>query len=158
SCNAVGLRQATRRCLTHSPPRWRLWTVRWHPARILRQHCTMPPSPPKTAGTQRQRWWPGRAAPGTSGSEVSGITVRARDRQRCCSLRRQRQWGAASVTVGLVVVSHSRALARAAVGLAQEMLHGKQIKIAVAAGLDDTTFGTDAAQIVDAIMAAEQGA
>jgi len=62
------------------------------------------------------------------------------------------------VTVGLVVVSHSRALARAAAALAQEMLHGKQIKIAVAAGLDDTTFGTDAAQIVDAIMAAEQGA
>ena len=54
-------------------------------------------------------------------------------------------------TVGLVVVSHSRALARAAVALAQEMLHGKQIKIAIAAGLDDTTFGTDATQIVDAI-------
>jgi phosphocarrier protein FPr len=60
-------------------------------------------------------------------------------------------------TVGLVVVSHSRALARAAVALAQEMLHGKQIRIAVAAGLDDTTFGTDAAQIVDAITAADQG-
>jgi multiphosphoryl transfer protein len=62
------------------------------------------------------------------------------------------------VTVGLVVVSHSRALARAAVALAQEMLHGKQIRIAVAAGLDETTFGTDAAQIVDAIAAADQGA
>src|SRR5690349_11461274 len=62
------------------------------------------------------------------------------------------------MTVGLVVVSHSRALARAAVALAQEMLHGKQIRIAVAAGLDDTTFGTDAAQIVDAIMSADQGA
>jgi phosphocarrier protein FPr len=62
------------------------------------------------------------------------------------------------VTVGLVVVSHSRPLARAAVALAQEMLHGKQIRIAVAAGLDDTTFGTDAAQIVDAITAADQGA
>jgi multiphosphoryl transfer protein len=62
------------------------------------------------------------------------------------------------VTVGLVVVSHSRALARAAVALAQEMLHGKQIRIAIAAGLDDTTFGTDAAQIVDAITAADQGA
>jgi phosphocarrier protein FPr len=58
----------------------------------------------------------------------------------------------------LVVVSHSRALARAAVALAQEMLHGKQIRIAVAAGLDDTTFGTDAAQIVDAVTAADQGA
>jgi multiphosphoryl transfer protein len=62
------------------------------------------------------------------------------------------------VSVGLVVVSHSRALARAAVALAQEMLHGKQIRIAIAAGLDDTTFGTDAAQIVDAITAADQGA
>jgi multiphosphoryl transfer protein len=62
------------------------------------------------------------------------------------------------VTVGLVVVSHSRALARAAVALAQEMLHGKQIRIAIAAGLDDATFGTDAAQIVDAITAADQGA
>ena len=62
------------------------------------------------------------------------------------------------MTVGLVVVSHSRALARAAVALAQEMLHGKQIRIAVAAGLDDTTFGTDAAQIVDAVAAADQGA
>ncbi len=63
-----------------------------------------------------------------------------------------------TATVGLVVVSHSRALARAAVALAQEMLHGKQIRIAVAAGLDENTFGTDAAQIVDAITAADQGA
>ncbi len=62
------------------------------------------------------------------------------------------------MTVGLVVVSHSRALARAAVALAQEMLHGKQIRIAIAAGLDDATFGTDAAQIVDAIIAADHGA
>jgi multiphosphoryl transfer protein len=62
-----------------------------------------------------------------------------------------------AVTVGLVVVSHSRALARAAVALAQEMLHGKQIRITIAAGLDDTTFGTDAAQIVDAVTAADQG-
>lgn len=62
------------------------------------------------------------------------------------------------MTVGLVVVSHSRPLARAAVALAQQMLHGKQIRIAIAAGLDDTTFGTDAAHIVDAIAAADQGA
>ena len=63
-----------------------------------------------------------------------------------------------SATVGLVVVSHSRALARAAVELAQEMLHGDEICIAIAAGLDDTTFGTDAAQIVDAVTAADHGA
>src|SRR3954447_166292 len=53
--------------------------------------------------------------------------------------------------VGIVVVSHSRALAIAAVSLAAEMLHGQQPRIAVAAGLDDTTFGTDAMQIKTAI-------
>src|SRR3954447_20022875 len=53
--------------------------------------------------------------------------------------------------VGIVVVSHSRALAKAAVSLAAEMLHGQQPHIAVAAGLDDTTFGTDAMQIKAAI-------
>jgi phosphoenolpyruvate-protein phosphotransferase/dihydroxyacetone kinase phosphotransfer subunit len=53
--------------------------------------------------------------------------------------------------VGIVVVSHSRALATAAVALAAEMLHGREPRIAVAAGLDDTTFGTDAVQIKTAI-------
>jgi phosphoenolpyruvate-protein phosphotransferase/dihydroxyacetone kinase phosphotransfer subunit len=53
--------------------------------------------------------------------------------------------------VGLVVVSHSRALARAAVALAGEMLHGRPVQIEVAAGLDDTTFGTDAVSIKEAI-------
>src|SRR5688500_2548079 len=38
------------------------------------------------------------------------------------------------------------------------MVHGKQIRIAIAAGLNDATFGTDAAQIVDAIIAADHGA
>ena len=52
---------------------------------------------------------------------------------------------------GLVVVSHSRALARAAVALAGEMLHGRPIRIEIAAGLDDTTFGTDAVSIKEAI-------
>ncbi|MDT7710047.1 MAG: multiphosphoryl transfer protein [Pseudonocardiales bacterium] len=59
--------------------------------------------------------------------------------------------------VGLVVVSHSRALARAAVALAGEMLHGRQVQVEVAAGLDETTFGTDAGQIIEAITAADQG-
>jgi phosphoenolpyruvate-protein phosphotransferase/dihydroxyacetone kinase phosphotransfer subunit len=53
--------------------------------------------------------------------------------------------------VGIVVVSHSRALAQAAVNLAAEMLHGQQVRIAIAAGLDETTFGTDAVQIKAAI-------
>ena len=59
---------------------------------------------------------------------------------------------------GLVVVSHSRALAEAAVALAAEMLHGSSVRISIAAGLDATTFGTDAMDIVDAIGAADDGA
>ena len=58
---------------------------------------------------------------------------------------------------GLVVVSHSRALADAAVALASEMLHGSTTRIAVAAGLDAETFGTDATAIVDAIEKADDG-
>src|SRR3954468_9429277 len=54
-------------------------------------------------------------------------------------------------TVGIVVVSHSRALADSAVALASEMVHGQQVRIAVAAGLDEVTFGTDAVRIKEAI-------
>ena len=57
--------------------------------------------------------------------------------------------------VGLVVVSHSRTLARSAVALAAEMLHGRPLNIEVAAGLDDTTFGTDAVAIMEAIVRAD---
>ncbi|MDX6324530.1 MAG: multiphosphoryl transfer protein [Nocardioidaceae bacterium] len=53
--------------------------------------------------------------------------------------------------VGIVVVSHSRPLARAALALASEMLHGRQVRIEVAAGLDETTFGTDAVRVKEAI-------
>ena len=59
--------------------------------------------------------------------------------------------GEAEQTVGLVVVSHSRVLARATVALAAEMLHGRPLRIEVAAGLDDTTLGTDAVSIMHAI-------
>ena len=55
--------------------------------------------------------------------------------------------------IGIVVVSHSRALADAAVALAREMVPdpSKQPTIAVAAGLDETTFGTDATAVSAAI-------
>ncbi|MFI6073534.1 phosphoenolpyruvate--protein phosphotransferase [Actinoplanes sp. NPDC051343] len=59
--------------------------------------------------------------------------------------------------VGLVVVGHSRALATAAVALAAEMVHDRPVPIEVAAGLDDTTFGTDATAIMDAITSADRG-
>jgi phosphoenolpyruvate-protein phosphotransferase/dihydroxyacetone kinase phosphotransfer subunit len=57
--------------------------------------------------------------------------------------------------VGIVVVAHSRPLARAAVALAQEMLHGQEVPVAVAAGLDETTFGTDAVAIQQAVEAVD---
>jgi phosphocarrier protein FPr len=57
--------------------------------------------------------------------------------------------------VGLVVVSHSRSLARAALALANEMVHGRAVRIEVAAGLDEHTFGTDAVSIMEAIERAD---
>jgi phosphocarrier protein FPr len=57
--------------------------------------------------------------------------------------------------VGLVVVSHSRDLARAAIGLAGQMLHGDAVRIEEAAGLDDGSFGTDAVRVADAIARAD---
>jgi phosphocarrier protein FPr len=59
--------------------------------------------------------------------------------------------------VGLVVVSHSRALAEAAVALAQQMLPGRELAIEVAAGTDDGGLGTDAVAISAAITAADAG-
>lgn len=57
--------------------------------------------------------------------------------------------------VGIVVVSHSRALAHAAVALAAEMVHGAGPQIAVAAGLDADTFGTDALAVAEAIKSVD---
>jgi PTS hybrid protein len=57
--------------------------------------------------------------------------------------------------IGIVVVSHSRALADAAVGLASEMVQGAGPTVAVAAGLDETTFGTDATAVAGAIEDAD---
>jgi len=62
--------------------------------------------------------------------------------------------------VGLVVVSHSHALASAAHELAAEMLAGtdRAVRVALAAGLDETTFGTDATRISAAIEEVDTGA
>ena len=53
--------------------------------------------------------------------------------------------------VGIVVVSHSRRLAEAAVELALQMVRGAPPPIEVAAGLEDHVLGTDAARVKDAI-------
>ena len=60
--------------------------------------------------------------------------------------------------VGLVVVSHSRALAEAAVELAMQMLHDSVPPIEIAAGMPDGQLGTDATAVMDAIMRADAGA
>ena len=60
--------------------------------------------------------------------------------------------------VGLVVVSHSRPLAEAAVELSLQMVHGPRPEIVIAAGTPDGRFGTDATQVADAIRAADLGA
>ena len=58
--------------------------------------------------------------------------------------------------IGIVVVSHSHALAQAAVELASQMVEVSDLPhIAVAAGLDETTLGTDAAAIAAAIEQAD---
>jgi phosphoenolpyruvate---glycerone phosphotransferase subunit DhaM len=59
--------------------------------------------------------------------------------------------------VGLVVISHSRPLAEAAVELARQMLPGSAAVIEVAAGTDDGGLGTDAVAVSAAITAADQG-
>lgn len=54
--------------------------------------------------------------------------------------------------IGIVVVSHSRPLAVAALALAASMVPDARIpKVELAAGLDETTLGTDATQVAAAI-------
>lgn len=54
--------------------------------------------------------------------------------------------------IGIVVVSHSRALGNAVAALAKEMIGGNESPaLVVAAGLDETTFGTDATAVATAI-------
>lgn len=61
------------------------------------------------------------------------------------------------MTVGIVVVSHSRPLAEAAVALARGMLPGRDLPIEVAAGDVDGGLGTDATAIAAALAAADDG-
>lgn len=59
--------------------------------------------------------------------------------------------------IGLVVVSHSLPLARAAVALATELLPAQDVRIEIAAGLGEHTLGTDAVAVADAVTAADTG-
>jgi dihydroxyacetone kinase phosphotransfer subunit len=59
--------------------------------------------------------------------------------------------------VGIVVVSHSADLARAAVDLALQMVNGPAPRIEIAAGTADERLGTDAARVAQAAEAADDG-
>lgn len=60
--------------------------------------------------------------------------------------------------IGIVVVSHSAAVARATVDLAADMVEADDLPtIEIAAGLDESTFGTDAAAIAEALAAVDSG-
>ncbi|MDD7384670.1 MAG: dihydroxyacetone kinase phosphoryl donor subunit DhaM [Actinomycetaceae bacterium] len=62
------------------------------------------------------------------------------------------------MSVGIVVVSHSHALAQAAVDLAMIMVHNDPPAIQIAAGIEDgTEFGTDAMAVMDAIDTVDSG-
>jgi PTS hybrid protein len=61
------------------------------------------------------------------------------------------------VPVGLVVVSHSRALADAAVELARGMLPGRELAVGVAAGDVDGGLGTDATAIAGVVVLMDLG-
>lgn len=63
-----------------------------------------------------------------------------------------------SSRVGIVVVSHSAPLARAALDLALEMVAGDPPPIELAAGTSDGGTGTDATRVAEAIQAADEGA
>lgn len=58
---------------------------------------------------------------------------------------------------GIVVVSHSRELARAAVDLARALVPGLQARVEVAAGDGGGGLGTDAVAIVEALARADDG-
>ena len=59
--------------------------------------------------------------------------------------------------MGIVVVSHSPDLARAAVGLALQMVNGPAPHIEIAAGAADDRLGTDAVRVAEAMGAADDG-
>ncbi|MDO5677037.1 MAG: dihydroxyacetone kinase phosphoryl donor subunit DhaM [Propionibacteriaceae bacterium] len=61
------------------------------------------------------------------------------------------------MAVGIVVVSHSVALAQAAVDLALQMVHDDPPPIALAAGTIDGGLGTDATAVMASIAEVDQG-
>lgn len=58
---------------------------------------------------------------------------------------------------GIVIVSHSRPLALAALDLARGLVPGLEVSVEIAAGLEDGGLGTDATAVMSAIEKADDG-
>ena len=56
-----------------------------------------------------------------------------------------------AASVGIVLVSHSRALAEAALDLARRLIVSVDVPVELAAGLDDGALGTDPGVVVEAV-------
>ncbi|WP_338063931.1 dihydroxyacetone kinase subunit DhaL [Actinomyces ruminis] len=93
------------------------------------------------------------------GERSIGISTGCRlHRSDCAGARRRRLRpdGGRRMT-GIVIVSHSRPLADAALALAKGLIPGLDAPVEVAAGLPDGTLGTDATEIMAAIERADDG-
>lgn len=88
---------------------------------------------------------------------MRAIRIRVQRVSRSCLSPPPERWREDRM-IGIVVVSHSQALAQAAIGLASAMVPPDRAPTVLpAAGLDDVTLGTDAAAIAEAVTGADSG-
>lgn len=127
-----------------------LLTMALPPRRSLRQ-----PKPLTKAAMRLSRWWLVAAERHTLENEARGTRTQEPPRWPCSWRPQHTAYQGPIMSdqgVGIVIVSHSCPLGRAAADLASQMLPGPEIPpIEVAAGLDDTTLGTDATAVSAAI-------
>ena len=118
-----------------------LLTMALPPRRSLRQ-----PKPLTKAAMRLSRWWLVAAERHTLENEARGTRTQEPPRWPCSWRPQHTAYQEPIMSdqgVGIVIVSHSCPLGRAAADLASQMLPGPEIPpIEVAAGLDDTTLGT----------------
>src|SRR5215203_4920800 len=112
--------------------------------------------PRPQAGMPLCPWSRARDGRATWASAVRGTWTRVQPPCHCSSTHSLPSWRD-SPMVGIVVVSHSLDLARAAVGLALQMVNGPAPRIEIAAGTSDDRLGTDAAAVAEAVVAADDG-
>ncbi len=93
-------------------------------ADVGRGRRARPPTLRPRGATPPSRCSPSRGGPAISASAASATSTPAPRRRRCCWAPSPTRWREGDDMIGIVVVSHSPALAEAAVALADEMVHG----------------------------------